>query len=43
VGIREAHDEKPKPDTKKKIAVAMRAFRGESLTEALTIVIIERD
>ena len=38
VGIREAQDEKPKPETKKKTAVAMRDFLGESLTSALVIL-----
>jgi hypothetical protein len=31
VGMREAQEEKPKPETKKKTAVAMRDFLGESL------------
>jgi hypothetical protein len=39
VGMREAHEEKPKPDTKKKTAVAIRDLLGEALVDALDIVI----
>lgn len=43
VGMREAHDEKPKPETKKKTAVAIRDFLGESLIGTLVITGIKRD
>ncbi len=37
VGIREAQEENPKPDTKKNTAVAILDFRGETLIGALLI------
>jgi hypothetical protein len=42
VGMREAHEEKPKPETKKKTAVAIRDFLGDALANELDIVIISR-
>ena len=42
VGIREAQEEKPKPETKKKTAVAIRDLLGEALANALDIVVLNR-
>lgn len=38
VGMREAQEEKPKPETKKKTAVAIRDLFGEALANELDIV-----
>ena len=38
VGMREAHEEKPKPETKKKTAVAIRDLLGDALLVALDIL-----
>ena len=40
VGMREAHEEKPKPETKKKTAVAIRDLFGDELANELDLVIL---